>query len=219
MQLAPTGYRGVGASLCIVEEVTGLGMKTILWVFACYIVVNLFVVVLATGIEQCDTLCTNHSAVVRFFIDVGLVFPRVAAYRNIQELSSYRYPWTSLAFSYGVLGLLFIVVSSVTWCCITMQTVRVWARTYDFSRQRRDTQNPATIRNVVIIVCLLIGWGTSFNTTFVDIHHSTGRIGFSIYGYPAIASPFLYLLSSFVLALVIRMYFIRKHRDKQSSNP
>src|SRR5437879_6518665 len=125
-------------------------MKALFYTSIASTALNLIVVVVAVSIAPCHGDCSTidaaYGAIIRLFIDFGLVFPRVAAYRLIQIAEGYSYPWPSLAFSYGVMWTSFLVQSAIIWPQIVLSNLRK-AREADFSKPVKVSSNFYTIHN------------------------------------------------------------------------
>ena len=186
-------------------------LKVMMAAICIAIVINSIIAAYAPTILGCAGVCdiNGQNLVVTIFIKFGQLFPRVQAYRLIQEGRGFAYPWPALAFSYGIFWFEFLIGIVVTWPLIVIDSLQ-WGRTHDFTKPLKPTQDPRTVILAAIAAAALIVWGVVISSYFAADHRGSGTPSFSTNMLPAGAVPTLYLLLNLFFAVIIRTQIISR---------
>ncbi|HWT98418.1 MAG TPA: hypothetical protein VN229_12415 [Terriglobales bacterium] len=183
------------------------------------VVVNAVLVAYAPLLINCGATCdpAQQNGIAGYMIHIGLKFPRVVAYSHFQVASGFSYPWSALAFVYGILSFEYLIGIVITWTVIVLDSLE-WSRTYDFAQMPKKSDATHRIIGAILIVLVLTVWGMALNPYFTADRHFSHRPAFSTNMAPAIEFPAVYAFSSMLFGLGLRLsvYYLRRRKQRHA---
>lgn len=179
------------------------------------VVVNAILVAYTPLLVNCGVSCdpAQQGGIVGYLIHIGLKFPRVAAYSHFQLAHGFSYPWSALAFVYGILSLEYLIGVVITWTVIILDC-REWSRTYDFTQELKNIDMTRRVIAAILIALILSLWVLVLDTQFTADHHLSHQPDFSTNMAPAIEFPAVYAFSSLLFGFGLRfsVYYMRRRK-------
>lgn len=204
MTIASTGKDG---------QVRNPKLKAFMLATLVAVVLNAILVAYAPLLVNCGTNCdpAQQGGIVGYMIHIGLKFPRVAAYSHFQVARRFSYPWSALAFAYGILSLEYLIGILITWTVIVLDCCE-WSRTYDFAQKLKNLDMTQRVTGAISIVLILNLWLLVLNTQFTADSHFSHQPNFNTSMASAIEFPAIYAFSSMLFGLLLRLsvYYLRR---------
>ena len=193
----------------VVKQTRNPKLKIMLLVAVIALVINAIVSAYAPTILACANSCEDaqRSFLSNWLIEFGLHFPRIQAYSRLQEIEHFSYPWPVLAWAYGFFWSEFFLGVAITWPIILLDTRR-WVRETDFANLPKDTQNPGDVCLALMFAIAITLWTNAFDPIFLADQRVSRTPSFDTNLLPSLAVPGLYLMTSILFGLAIRMAII-----------